>query len=340
MVLGGYAARRPWEGEYFKAVREGLFGAWASVEEYGGLPTRVFKEFDLFLHCGNPAFGVVQVYCPDCRNSSAVAFSCKGNLCPSCTNRRAEEAVAQWNARLPKAAYRMWTLSLPRKLRFLVLKHRSVFLHVQKSLVQAVGCWQRKQARRYVDTQQLKTGALVFVQLFGSALQLTPHFHVLVPEAVWMRDGQRVDIRAPDEKALESILLRLLRQLKKKLSDIEFDVYPEDGHDMVQLEAIQQKLPFKVEEVELPKARKPMVAVMEGFSLHAGRRIHENDRDGLCYVIRYSARGPVSQKRVSRLSDGRVRYETKNGKAVHFSPQAFVKRLAALAPPIPSATVS
>ena len=72
---------------------------------------------------------------------------------------------------------------------------------------------------------------------------------------------------------------------------------------------------------------------MESFSLHAGRRIHENDRDGLCYVIRYSARGPVSQKRVSRLSDGRVRYETKNGKAVHFSPEAFVKRLAALVPP-------
>ena len=29
------------------------------------------------------------------------------------------------------------------------------------------------------------TGAVAFVQRFGSALQLTPHFHVLVPEAVF-----------------------------------------------------------------------------------------------------------------------------------------------------------
>jgi len=30
-----------------------------------------------------------------------------------------------------------------------------------------------------------RTGAVAFVQRFGSALQLTPHFHVLVPEAVF-----------------------------------------------------------------------------------------------------------------------------------------------------------
>jgi hypothetical protein len=34
--------------------------------------------------------------------------------------------------------------------------------------------WQRQVARPQAKKQQLKPGALVFVQFFGSALQLTP----------------------------------------------------------------------------------------------------------------------------------------------------------------------
>ena len=41
--------------------------------------------------------------------------------------------------------------------------------------------------------------------------------------------------------------LRLLRQIKKKLARLEPDVFPEDAQDMMQMEAIQQKLPFKAE---------------------------------------------------------------------------------------------
>jgi len=57
------------------------------------------------------------------------------------------------------------------------------------------------------------------------------------------------------------------------------------------------------------------------------------DRRVLRYVIRYAARGPIGQKRVKRLEDGRVRYEAKNGRVVHFTPESFVRRLSALVPP-------
>jgi Putative transposase len=35
-----------------------------------------------------------------------------------------------------------------------------------------------------------RTGAVAFVQRFGSALQLTPHFHVLLPESVFEEVGE------------------------------------------------------------------------------------------------------------------------------------------------------
>jgi hypothetical protein len=175
---------------------------------------------------------------------------------------------------------------------------------------------------------------LVFVQFFGSALQLTPHFHVLVPEVVWKRDGETVGVSMPDEAQLQKILERILRQLKKKYGENGVEVgWPEDEGEMQQMEAIQQRLAFSPEDLELPKTRKPMAVVMDGFSLHVGRRIHENDKEGLRYVICYAARGPISQKRVKRLEDGRVRYEAKNGRVVHFTPESFVRRLFALVPP-------
>jgi hypothetical protein len=50
--------------------------------------------------------------------------------------------------------------------------------------VRALFAFQRRTARRLGVSRPL-TGAVAFVQRFGSALQLTPHFHVLVPEAVF-----------------------------------------------------------------------------------------------------------------------------------------------------------
>jgi hypothetical protein len=50
--------------------------------------------------------------------------------------------------------------------------------------VRALFAFQRRTARRLGVSRPL-AGAVAFVQRFGSALQLTPHFHVLVPEAVF-----------------------------------------------------------------------------------------------------------------------------------------------------------
>lgn len=44
----------------------------------------------------------------------------------------------------------------------------------------------------------LRGGPVVFTQRFGSSLQLTPHLAALLPEELWMKDGEEVTPPAPD----------------------------------------------------------------------------------------------------------------------------------------------
>lgn len=55
--------------------------------------------------------------------------------------------------------------------------------------------------------------------------------------------------------------------------------------------------------------------MLEGFSLHADTAVQGNDRQGLGRLCRYGARGPVSERRLEKLEDGRYRYTPKKGAA-------------------------
>ncbi len=72
-------------------------------------------------------------------------------------------------------------------------------------------------------------------------------------------------------------------------------------------------------------------------SLHAGVTAEAHQRDKLERVCRYIARPAVSEKHLSLLEDGRIRYELKtpyrDGTThVFFEPLDFLARLAALVP--------
>jgi hypothetical protein len=79
-------------------------------------------------------------------------------------------------------------------------------------------------------------------------------------------------------------------------------------------------------------------AMVEGFSVHAGVFVPARNRLRLERLLRYAARGPISNERLSLLPDGRIRYKLKrrwnNGtKAVIYEPMELMERLAALVPP-------
>ncbi len=77
---------------------------------------------------------------------------------------------------LPRVAHRQWTLSLPFSVRFNVVKKPKLLKRLE---VRAVWKWPRREARRHGATGALTGAGICFSQWFGSAMQLTPHLHLL-----------------------------------------------------------------------------------------------------------------------------------------------------------------
>jgi hypothetical protein len=79
-------------------------------------------------------------------------------------------------------------------------------------------------------------------------------------------------------------------------------------------------------------------ALVEGFSVHAGVCVPARDRARLERLLRYAARPPLSNERLSLLPDGRLLYRLKRRWSdgttrVIYEPMELMERLAALVPP-------
>jgi hypothetical protein len=89
-----------------------------------------------------------------------------------------------------------------------------------------------------------------------------------------------------------------------------------------------------------PRSTSRRSAFLDGYSLHADHFIDANDRDGLDRLCRYGARSPVANARLSLDPTGRVvslKRPLRDGRtALAFTPLDFLRRLAALIPPLRS----
>ncbi len=133
------------------------------------------------------------------------------------------------------------------------------------------------------------------------------------------------------EELLRKTAVRTLRMLERELGDDDI----EESSALAQLVAAALK----------PLARsgrqqesKRLTAFLEGFSLHAGTHIHENDRLGLERLCRYGARGAIALSRLEELPDGRVSYHMKrplpDGRThLTMTGMELLRKLAPLVPP-------
>ena len=194
--------------------------------------------------------------------------------------------------------------------------------------MEAVFRSQRQRAKELGGTGRRVGGAVSFLQLFSSSLALAPHVHLLAAEGVW-NDGLFMELPPPGPEEVEAVLERTLAQL---LPDFESRglAWPEDEYEALQARSAQLRLPL---DDEAAPARRGRLAVMMGFSLHADTWVHGNDRQGLARLVRYGARGPIAESRLSRRDDGRYAYETKRGVTLVLTAEQLVKRLIALIVP-------
>ncbi len=152
-----------------------------------GLPRYVERELAEYLRCGILAHGFARVRSQACADELVVAFSCKRRgICPSCTARRMADTAAHLvDHVLPRAPYRQWVFTVPKALRLRLAREPAWASWVGGLAVKAVGAWQRRVARAR-GIRAPKTGAITFVQRFGGLVNLNVHFHLVVPDGVFV----------------------------------------------------------------------------------------------------------------------------------------------------------
>src|SRR5690606_30726684 len=126
---------------------------------------------------------------------------------------------------LPRVPLRQWVLSVSFQLRFLFASYPALMGKALGIVYRTIATWLIHQAGFIHDTA--RTGAVTFIQRFGSALNLNVHFHMLFLDGVYVtrcHDGDSSKsnqvfrrVKAPTKADLEALLQQLSTRLARML---------------------------------------------------------------------------------------------------------------------------
>ncbi len=165
-------------------------------DSHGPLPGGTEEALERLLRCGDPQYGLTLFHCPECRVKMALPFSCKQRICPSCSNRRAEDVSERLLERLPQVTYRHVVITMPKKmgLRKRFQQHRRLYRQTARLLHRLLCRWLPAQVgchrNRRDERAKALPGVIMAVQTFGAGLRAHPHFHCLVTDGAFFPDGQ------------------------------------------------------------------------------------------------------------------------------------------------------
>jgi len=269
---------------------------------------------------------------------------------------------------LPRVPVRQWVLTLPYPLRYRCAWDARLMTEVLRAFLRSLFADQRRRARRLFGIPRGHNGSVTFIQRFGSALNLTPHFHVLVLDGVYPGPshdlGSFAALPPPESEDVARVLAgtarRIIRIVERRGLDTDEDFLASDEPLLALLTAasIRSRIatgpeagdrwrrlgdrvePLDREEggVELDAQIPPRCVRESGMSLHADVAVPGNDRRRLERLCRYVARPPLALDRLEAMADGRLAYRLKtrwrDGTThVVIERHELLERLAPLIPP-------
>ena len=268
---------------------------------------------------------------------------------------------------IPVVPVRQWVLTLPYPLRYRCAWNAQLMTEVLRAFLRSLFADQRRRARRLFGVHCGQNGSVTFIQRFGSALNLTPHFHTLVLDGVYpgaSHDlGSFMPLPPPETEDVARVLAgtarRILRVVARRGLDPNEDSLASDDPLLAMLTAASirsriatgpeagerwRRLGDRVEplddgeSVESEAPIPPRCVREGGMSLHADVAVPANDRNRLERLCRYVARPPLAFDRLEAMPDGRLAYRLKtrwrDGTThVVMERHELLERLAPLIPP-------
>ena len=361
-----YRLRQPEQTVLYQVVAEHLETFLARERQQDRhVPRFVERDFRKFLQCGIPARGFLRLVCQTCGRNKLVAFSCKSRaVCPSCCGRRMADMAAHLVDRvIPFVPVRQWVLSLPYALRYRLAYDAGMVTSVLNVFLRAVFADLRRRARDY-GIEKAQCGAVTFVQRFGSALNLTLHFHTLVLDGVYApKDSGAPEffpLRAPETSDVREVVETVAGRVSALMKRRGFgEGEGEDSDPLVREDpwlagvlaaSVAGRIATgpqagqrvsrggdRLDPEEIESMSSERCVQFQGFSLHANIAVPDRDRSRLERLICYMARGPIATERLERQPDGRIVYAFKHPwrdgtSRVVFSPMEFLEKLVALVP--------
>lgn len=205
-----------------------------------------------------------------------------------------------------------------------------------------------------------RTGAIVVVQRFGSALNLNVHLHLLVLDGVYVEQADGTlrwrRVGAPTTAEVEALVERVASRIEAWLArrghgreETEDEaLHTEDATAVLQAASVQGRLALgrragrRARRVQVLGGRTfalpPRCATVDGYNLHGGVGVGAKDRRGLERLCRYLLRPAVPLGRLEERPDGSValmlrRPWSDGTTALCFTPTELIERLVALVPP-------
>jgi len=118
---------------------------------------------------------------------------------------------------IPIVPVRQWVLTLPYPLRYRCAWDPRLTTEILRAFLRSLFADQRRRARRVLGVQRGHNGSVTFIQRFGSALNLTPHFHTLVLDGVYPGPshdlGSFVPLPPPETEDVERVLAGTARRI-------------------------------------------------------------------------------------------------------------------------------
>jgi hypothetical protein len=366
-----YKPRKPYKTILYEVFKDNLmsfFEEWESKDSSKPLPNFVRKELSSFTDCGILQKGFTRIYCKTCKVDTLLPFSCKRRgFCPSCMGRRMTDTAAHLTDRIfPHTPVRQWVLSLPFRIRLLIAFDSKLCSEVLNIFIKIISAHYKKKAKEY-GIKGAKTGSITVIQRFGSTLNLNVHFHSLFVDGVFFHDSPKglsfKRIRAPSDSEVEILAAKLNRKIiahlqKRGFFETETSEISEDARLQLELSptlaatqsaSIKRQVYFgtrkgqsvmrlgDIKETEFSFITGKRSAMSQGFSLHANTSISAKNRAKLEMMCRYLMRPPLSESKLTKISERHLAFELKKpfrDGTTHmvFTPVELIEKLAALIP--------